>query len=99
MTIGSGEAPANDPLMPDYEDPDTHEKRSGQILWVRGLTRLQTQLIKAVIATKVHIWQWIENMNLMKKTYHKAEEKPADTPLFCIYIALTMSSTTNLDKT
>ncbi|CAD6190771.1 unnamed protein product [Caenorhabditis auriculariae] len=44
MTIGSGEAPANDPLMPDYEDPDTHEKRSGQILWVRGLTRLQTQL-------------------------------------------------------
>ncbi|XGW27763.1 hypothetical protein V3C99_007945 [Haemonchus contortus] len=45
MTIGSGEAPANDPLMPDYEDPDTHEKRSGQILWVRGLTRLQTQVI------------------------------------------------------
>ncbi|KAK6750359.1 hypothetical protein RB195_002375 [Necator americanus] len=44
MTIGSGEAPMNDPLMPDYEDPDTHEKRSGQILWVRGLTRLQTQL-------------------------------------------------------
>ncbi|CCD74099.1 Calcium-transporting ATPase [Caenorhabditis elegans] len=44
MTIGSGEAPTNDPLMPDYEDSDTHEKRSGQILWVRGLTRLQTQL-------------------------------------------------------
>ncbi|CAI5448926.1 unnamed protein product [Caenorhabditis angaria] len=44
MTIGSGEAPDNDPLMPDYEDSDTHEKRSGQILWVRGLTRLQTQL-------------------------------------------------------
>ncbi|VDM62792.1 unnamed protein product [Angiostrongylus costaricensis] len=44
MTIGSGEAPISDPLMPDYEDPDTHEKRSGQILWVRGLTRLQTQL-------------------------------------------------------
>ncbi|EPB77118.1 hypothetical protein ANCCEY_03819 [Ancylostoma ceylanicum] len=43
MTIGSGEAPMNDQLMPDYEDPDTHEKRSGQILWVRGLTRLQTQ--------------------------------------------------------
>ncbi|CAP24273.1 LOW QUALITY PROTEIN: Protein CBR-MCA-3 [Caenorhabditis briggsae] len=45
MTIGSGEAPTNDPLMPDYEDSDTHEKRSGQILWVRGLTRLQTQVI------------------------------------------------------
>ncbi|CCD74104.1 Calcium-transporting ATPase [Caenorhabditis elegans] len=44
MTIGSGEAPTNDPLMPDYEDSDTHEKRSGQILWVRGLTRLQTQI-------------------------------------------------------
>lgn len=44
MTIGSGEAPDNDPLMPDYEDADTHEKRSGQILWVRGLTRLQTQI-------------------------------------------------------
>ncbi|KAE9417617.1 hypothetical protein Angca_006875, partial [Angiostrongylus cantonensis] len=44
MTIGSGEAPTSDPLMPDYEDPDTHEKRSGQILWVRGLTRLQTQV-------------------------------------------------------
>ncbi|PAV87295.1 hypothetical protein WR25_15865 isoform B [Diploscapter pachys] len=44
MTIGSGEAPANDPLMPDYDNSDTHEKRSGQILWVRGLTRLQTQL-------------------------------------------------------
>ncbi|PAV73722.1 hypothetical protein WR25_04645 [Diploscapter pachys] len=43
MTIGSGEAPANDPLMSDYDNSDTHEKRSGQILWVRGLTRLQTQ--------------------------------------------------------
>ncbi|CAI4224436.1 unnamed protein product [Auanema sp. JU1783] len=45
LTIGSGEAPTSDPLMPDYEDPETHEKRSGQILWVRGLTRLQTQVI------------------------------------------------------
>lgn len=25
-------------------DEDIHEKRSGQILWIRGLTRLQTQV-------------------------------------------------------
>ncbi|CAJ0579540.1 unnamed protein product, partial [Mesorhabditis spiculigera] len=45
MTIGGGEPADDGPLLPgDYEDPDTHEKRSGQILWIRGLTRLQTQL-------------------------------------------------------
>ncbi|GMT24756.1 hypothetical protein PFISCL1PPCAC_16053 [Pristionchus fissidentatus] len=47
MTIGAGEVPYTDTLLPgEYEDPDTHEKssRSGQILWIRGLTRLQTQL-------------------------------------------------------
>ena len=31
-------------LSGEYEDPETHEKRSGQILWIRGLTRLQTQV-------------------------------------------------------
>ncbi|KAF8372116.1 mca-3 [Pristionchus pacificus] len=45
MTIGAGEVPCTEALLPgEYEDPDTHEKRSGQILWIRGLTRLQTQL-------------------------------------------------------
>ncbi|CAJ0931103.1 unnamed protein product, partial [Mesorhabditis belari] len=45
MTIGGGEPDTAQMLLPgEYEDPDTHEKRSGQILWIRGLTRLQTQL-------------------------------------------------------
>lgn len=46
----------NDPLMPDYEDPDTHEKRSGQILWVRGLTRLQTQVRRFYAEGRVLQW-------------------------------------------
>uniref|UniRef100_A0A7E4UN35 Calcium-transporting ATPase n=1 Tax=Panagrellus redivivus TaxID=6233 RepID=A0A7E4UN35_PANRE len=44
-TIGSGEVESTDHILSgDYEDAETHEKRSGQILWIRGLTRLQTQL-------------------------------------------------------
>lgn len=45
MTIGSGEpAPADQILSGEFADSQTHEKRSGQILWIRGLTRLQTQI-------------------------------------------------------
>uniref|UniRef100_A0A914V4V5 Calcium-transporting ATPase n=1 Tax=Plectus sambesii TaxID=2011161 RepID=A0A914V4V5_9BILA len=45
MTIGSGDVQDTPGLLTgEYEDPETHEKRSGQILWIRGLTRLQTQL-------------------------------------------------------
>jgi hypothetical protein len=44
FTIGSGEVEsADDPFNQD-DDMETHEKRSGQILWIRGLTRLQTQV-------------------------------------------------------
>jgi Ca2+ transporting ATPase len=45
LTIGSGEVQDTPGLLSgEYEDPETHEKRSGQILWIRGLTRLQTQV-------------------------------------------------------
>uniref|UniRef100_A0AAF5I4Q7 Calcium-transporting ATPase n=1 Tax=Strongyloides stercoralis TaxID=6248 RepID=A0AAF5I4Q7_STRER len=45
LTIGSGEVESTEHILSgEYEDPETHEKRSGQILWIRGLTRLQTQL-------------------------------------------------------
>ncbi|KAK0399648.1 hypothetical protein QR680_003144 [Steinernema hermaphroditum] len=54
MAIGSGEVESTEHILNgEYEDPDTHEKRSGQILWIRGLTRLQTQLrvVKAFRST------------------------------------------------
>ncbi|KAI1715124.1 e1-E2 ATPase domain-containing protein [Ditylenchus destructor] len=41
-TIGSGEVEPTD-IMLDGDEEDM-EKRSGQILWIRGLTRLQTQI-------------------------------------------------------
>uniref|UniRef100_A0A915D7F1 P-type Ca(2+) transporter n=1 Tax=Ditylenchus dipsaci TaxID=166011 RepID=A0A915D7F1_9BILA len=43
LTIGGGEVESTDNIFNEYEDDETHEKRSGQILWIRGLTRLQTQ--------------------------------------------------------
>ncbi|KAE9553498.1 hypothetical protein FO519_003290 [Halicephalobus sp. NKZ332] len=44
-TIGSGEVESTDHILSgEFDDSETHEKRSGQILWIRGLTRLQTQL-------------------------------------------------------
>uniref|UniRef100_A0A1I7Y0Y4 Calcium-transporting ATPase n=1 Tax=Steinernema glaseri TaxID=37863 RepID=A0A1I7Y0Y4_9BILA len=54
MAIGSGEVESTEHILNgEYEDPETHEKRSGQILWIRGLTRLQTQLrvVKAFRST------------------------------------------------
>ncbi|CAD5220644.1 unnamed protein product [Bursaphelenchus okinawaensis] len=45
FTIGSGECESADDIFNnEYDDAETHEKRSGQILWIRGLTRLQTQV-------------------------------------------------------
>jgi hypothetical protein len=45
LTLGGGEVQPTDGLFGGSdEDSDTHEKRSGQILWIRGLTRLQTQV-------------------------------------------------------
>lgn len=45
LTIGSGEVDHTEALITgEYDGEDTHEKRSGQILWIRGLTRLQTQV-------------------------------------------------------
>lgn len=44
FTIGSGEVESADDPFNNDEDMETHEKRSGQILWIRGLTRLQTQV-------------------------------------------------------
>ena len=44
-TIGSGEVESTDHILSgEFDDSETHEKRSGQILWIRGLTRLQTQV-------------------------------------------------------
>uniref|UniRef100_A0AC35GDQ2 Cation-transporting P-type ATPase N-terminal domain-containing protein n=1 Tax=Panagrolaimus sp. PS1159 TaxID=55785 RepID=A0AC35GDQ2_9BILA len=44
LAVGSGEVDENaDPLDLDNDDLPG-EKRSGKILWIRGLTRLQTQL-------------------------------------------------------
>ncbi|TMS39297.1 hypothetical protein L596_005845 [Steinernema carpocapsae] len=54
LTIGGGEVESTENILNgEYEDPETHEKRSGQILWIRGLTRLQTQLrvVKAFRST------------------------------------------------
>lgn len=49
MTIGSGEVQPTDHILNgEYDDSDTHDKRSGQILWIRGLTRLQTQVCSHV---------------------------------------------------
>lgn len=46
MAIGGGDVTSTENILSgEYEDPATHEKRSGQILWIRGLTRLQTQVI------------------------------------------------------
>ncbi|VDM94842.1 unnamed protein product [Thelazia callipaeda] len=46
MAIGGGDVTSTENILSgEYEDPGTHEKRSGQILWIRGLTRLQTQVI------------------------------------------------------
>ncbi|VDN57768.1 unnamed protein product [Dracunculus medinensis] len=45
MAIGGGDVTSTENILSgEYEDPETHEKRSGQILWIRGLTRLQTQI-------------------------------------------------------
>uniref|UniRef100_A0AC34FGA5 Plasma membrane calcium ATPase n=1 Tax=Panagrolaimus sp. ES5 TaxID=591445 RepID=A0AC34FGA5_9BILA len=44
LAVGSGEVTNDDPLDLDDEDLMPGEKRSGKILWLRGLTRLQTQL-------------------------------------------------------
>uniref|UniRef100_A0A158R686 Calcium-transporting ATPase n=1 Tax=Syphacia muris TaxID=451379 RepID=A0A158R686_9BILA len=46
MTIGSSEPSPADQILGGGESADSqiHEKRSGQILWIRGLTRLQTQV-------------------------------------------------------
>ncbi|KAK6111371.1 calcium-translocating P-type ATPase PMCA-type [Brugia pahangi] len=45
MAIGGGDVTSTENILSgEYEDSATHEKRSGQILWIRGLTRLQTQL-------------------------------------------------------
>lgn len=45
MAIGGGDVTSTENILSgDYDDPATHEKRSGQILWIRGLTRLQTQV-------------------------------------------------------
>lgn len=47
MTVQAGE-PEPIPYFGDSRrgdgEYDDHEKRSGQILWIRGLTRLQTQV-------------------------------------------------------
>ncbi|KAI6214471.1 Plasma membrane calcium-transporting ATPase 3 [Aphelenchoides besseyi] len=53
FTIGSGEVESADEIFNNDDDPETHTKRSGQILWIRGLTRLQTQLrvVKAFRST------------------------------------------------
>lgn len=50
LTFGSGEVESTDNILNGDNDDETHEKRSGQILWIRGLTRLQTQVcIKKLI--------------------------------------------------
>uniref|UniRef100_F1KQN1 Calcium-transporting ATPase n=1 Tax=Ascaris suum TaxID=6253 RepID=F1KQN1_ASCSU len=45
LTIGGGDVASTENILSgEYADPETHERRSGQILWIRGLTRLQTQI-------------------------------------------------------
>lgn len=44
LTFGSGDVESTDNILNGDNDDETHEKRSGQILWIRGLTRLQTQV-------------------------------------------------------
>jgi hypothetical protein len=46
LTIGGGEVEADTAnILGGDEDGESREKRSGQILWIRGLTRLQTQVL------------------------------------------------------
>ncbi|CAK5044484.1 unnamed protein product [Meloidogyne enterolobii] len=45
LAIGGGEVePETANILTGDDDGEPHEKRSGQILWIRGLTRLQTQI-------------------------------------------------------
>jgi len=54
LTIGGGDVQPTDGLFGGSDEgSDTHEKRSGQILWIRGLTRLQTQVIGGDLAARL----------------------------------------------
>lgn len=44
LTFGSGEVESTDNILNGDNENETYERRSGQILWIRGLTRLQTQV-------------------------------------------------------
>nr|CAD2198639.1 unnamed protein product [Meloidogyne enterolobii] len=53
LAIGGGEVePETANILTGDDDGEPHEKRSGQILWIRGLTRLQTQVTDICLLNK-----------------------------------------------
>uniref|UniRef100_A0A8R1TT93 Calcium-transporting ATPase n=1 Tax=Onchocerca volvulus TaxID=6282 RepID=A0A8R1TT93_ONCVO len=65
MAIGGGDVTSTENILSgEYEDPATHEKRSGQILWIRGLTRLQTQL-RVVKAFRLSLDEFEEKRSIV----------------------------------
>lgn len=54
-------------------DPDSDKKpRAGQILWIRGLTRLQTQvtiLMSLIITTQSQHYQFLSHKGTYTKIY------------------------------
>jgi P-type Ca2+ transporter type 2B len=53
LSIGGGEVePETANILAGDDDGESHEKRSGQILWIRGLTRLQTQVFDICLLSK-----------------------------------------------
>uniref|UniRef100_A0A914GX29 Calcium-transporting ATPase n=1 Tax=Globodera rostochiensis TaxID=31243 RepID=A0A914GX29_GLORO len=68
LTIGGGEVePDTANILSGDEGGELREKRSGQILWIRGLTRLQTQL-RVVKAFRSSIDDFDEHNNSIIST-------------------------------
>uniref|UniRef100_A0A183BP50 Calcium-transporting ATPase n=1 Tax=Globodera pallida TaxID=36090 RepID=A0A183BP50_GLOPA len=68
LTIGGGEVePDTANILSGDEGGESREKRSGQILWIRGLTRLQTQL-RVVKAFRSSIDDFDEHNNSIIST-------------------------------
>uniref|UniRef100_A0A915LVS2 Calcium-transporting ATPase n=1 Tax=Meloidogyne javanica TaxID=6303 RepID=A0A915LVS2_MELJA len=69
LAIGGGEVePETANILTGDDDGEPHEKRSGQILWIRGLTRLQTQL-RVVKAFRSSIDEFDEHNNSISSAH------------------------------
>uniref|UniRef100_A0A1I8B453 Cation_ATPase_C domain-containing protein n=1 Tax=Meloidogyne hapla TaxID=6305 RepID=A0A1I8B453_MELHA len=69
LAIGGGEVePETANILTGDDDGEPREKRSGQILWLRGLTRLQTQL-RVVKAFRSSIDEFDEHNNSISSAH------------------------------